>query len=199
LRQAPAWSRTTTPRRACCRIWKSCASTWWAMAAPPALATPDHCLRRLEEHRRARAGCGQRAERQPQLRGRVNVDVRANYLMSPPLVVAYALAGNIGHHFETDSLGADREGKPVYLKDIWPTQAEWPRRLKRDCPVRASAKNTQPSAWAMPTGRVEVPHWRRLPVGAGLDLHPQAPYFDASRRLRADHRHCGCARAGGAG
>jgi aconitate hydratase len=56
--------------------------------------------------------------------GRVNVDVRANYLMSPPLVVAYALAGRIGHNFETDSLGADKAGKPVYLKDIWPTQAE---------------------------------------------------------------------------
>ena len=56
--------------------------------------------------------------------GRVNVDVRANYLMSPPLVVAYALAGKIGHNFETDSLGTDQAGQPVYLKDIWPTQAE---------------------------------------------------------------------------
>jgi len=56
--------------------------------------------------------------------GRVNVDVRANYLMSPPLVVAYALAGRIGHNFETDPLGNDEAGKPVYLKDIWPTQGE---------------------------------------------------------------------------
>jgi aconitate hydratase A / 2-methylisocitrate dehydratase len=56
--------------------------------------------------------------------GRVNVDVRANYLMSPPLVVAYALAGKIGHNFETDALGVDEAGQPVYLKDIWPTQAE---------------------------------------------------------------------------
>jgi aconitate hydratase len=56
--------------------------------------------------------------------GRVNVDVRANYLMSPPLVVAYALAGRIGHNFDTDSLGTDQAGKPVYLKDIWPTQKE---------------------------------------------------------------------------
>ena len=56
--------------------------------------------------------------------GRVNVDVRANYLMSPPLVVAYALAGRIGHNFETDPLGTDEAGKPVYLKDIWPTQGE---------------------------------------------------------------------------
>ncbi|MDE3201105.1 MAG: aconitate hydratase AcnA [Acidobacteriota bacterium] len=56
--------------------------------------------------------------------GRVNVDVRANYLMSPPLVVAYALAGKIGHNFDTDPLGNDKNGQPVYLKDIWPTQAE---------------------------------------------------------------------------
>ncbi len=56
--------------------------------------------------------------------GRVNVDVRANYLMSPPLVVAYALAGKIGHNFDTDPLGVDQNGQPVYLKDIWPTQAE---------------------------------------------------------------------------
>ncbi len=56
--------------------------------------------------------------------GRVNVDVRANYLMSPPLVVAYALAGKIGHNFDTDPLGTDQSGKPVYLRDIWPTQKE---------------------------------------------------------------------------
>jgi aconitate hydratase len=56
--------------------------------------------------------------------GRVNVDVRANYLMSPPLVVAYALAGRIGHNFDTDPLGKDKSGNSVYLKDIWPTQKE---------------------------------------------------------------------------
>jgi aconitate hydratase len=56
--------------------------------------------------------------------GRVNVDVRANYLMSPPLVVAYALAGTIGHNFDADPLGTDQNGQPVYLKDLWPTQAE---------------------------------------------------------------------------
>jgi aconitate hydratase len=56
--------------------------------------------------------------------GRVNVDVRANYLMSPPLVVAYALAGKIGHNFDADPLGTDTNGQPVYLKDIWPTQQE---------------------------------------------------------------------------
>jgi len=63
--------------------------------------------------------------------GRVNVDVRANYLMSPPLVVAFALAGRIGHNFDTDPLGNDKDGKPVYLRDIWPTQAEVASTIER--------------------------------------------------------------------
>jgi len=56
--------------------------------------------------------------------GRISPEVRANYLMSPPLVVAYALAGHISHDFEKDSLGTGKDGQPVYLKDIWPTQKE---------------------------------------------------------------------------
>ena len=56
--------------------------------------------------------------------GRISAEVRANYLMSPPLVVAYALAGHIGHNFQIEPLGRDQQGQPVYLKDIWPTQAE---------------------------------------------------------------------------
>ena len=51
-------------------------------------------------------------------------EVRANYLMSPPLVVAYALAGHIGHNFDTEPLGHGKGGKPVFLRDIWPTQSE---------------------------------------------------------------------------
>ncbi|MEO6806697.1 MAG: aconitate hydratase [Edaphobacter sp.] len=56
--------------------------------------------------------------------GRISPEVRANYLMSPPLVVAYALAGHIGHNFDTEPLGKGKDGSPVYLRDIWPTQAE---------------------------------------------------------------------------
>jgi aconitate hydratase len=56
--------------------------------------------------------------------GRISPEVRANYLMSPPLVVAYALAGHIGHNFETDPLGKDKTGQPVFLRDIWPSQKE---------------------------------------------------------------------------
>jgi aconitate hydratase len=56
--------------------------------------------------------------------GRVNPQTRANYLASPPLVVAYALAGTVDFDWEKDSLGNDKSGKPVFLKDIWPTQKE---------------------------------------------------------------------------
>jgi aconitate hydratase len=56
--------------------------------------------------------------------GRVNPDVRANYLASPPLVVAYALAGSLKVDVARDPLGEGRDGKPVYLKDIWPSQQE---------------------------------------------------------------------------
>ena len=56
--------------------------------------------------------------------GRVNPDVRANYLASPPLVVAYALAGSMSIDIATEPLGQGKDGKPVYLKDIWPTSAE---------------------------------------------------------------------------
>ena len=56
--------------------------------------------------------------------GRISPEVRANYLMSPPLVVAYALAGHISQNFEKDPLGQGKDGKPVYLRDIWPSQKE---------------------------------------------------------------------------
>ena len=56
--------------------------------------------------------------------GRISPEVRANYLMSPPLVVAYALVGTINHNFDTDPIGYDHARQPVFLKDIWPTQQE---------------------------------------------------------------------------
>ena len=56
--------------------------------------------------------------------GRVNPDVRANYLASPPLVVAYAIAGSLNVNITTDPLGTGKDGKPVYLKDIWPSNKE---------------------------------------------------------------------------
>ncbi len=56
--------------------------------------------------------------------GRINPDVKMNYLASPPLVIAYALAGSMNFDFETDALGTDRDGNDVFLKDIWPDAAE---------------------------------------------------------------------------
>ncbi len=56
--------------------------------------------------------------------GRINAHVRANYLASPPLVVAYALAGTLNCDVARDSLGEGSDGKPVYLRDIWPSNAE---------------------------------------------------------------------------
>src|ERR1700678_1943025 len=56
--------------------------------------------------------------------GRINPDVRANYLASPPLVVAYALAGTMDIDLQNEPLGTDRHGRPVFLKEVWPSQRE---------------------------------------------------------------------------
>ncbi|MDO9591130.1 MAG: aconitate hydratase AcnA, partial [Microcella sp.] len=56
--------------------------------------------------------------------GRINPDVKMNYLASPPLVIAYALAGSMNFDFETDALGTDHDGNDVFLRDIWPDAAE---------------------------------------------------------------------------
>ncbi|HEU5351100.1 MAG TPA: aconitate hydratase AcnA [Terracidiphilus sp.] len=111
--------------------------------------------------------------------GRVNVDVRANYLMSPPLVVAFALAGKIGHNFDADPLGTDQAGKPVYLRDIWPTQQEVAasieKGLSRDSFRKEYATVSKGDAsWqglSFPTGNVY--QWE--PDSTYIR---QAPYFD---------------------
>jgi aconitate hydratase len=56
--------------------------------------------------------------------GRVHPQVKANFLASPPLVVAYALAGTTDINLDSEPLGVGKDGKPIYLRDIWPTQAE---------------------------------------------------------------------------
>src|SRR5206468_3474559 len=56
--------------------------------------------------------------------GRVSPDVQANYLASPPLVVAYALAGTVTKDLAVEPIGEGKDGKPVYLRDIWPTTKE---------------------------------------------------------------------------
>ncbi|MDR3728010.1 MAG: aconitate hydratase AcnA [Terracidiphilus sp.] len=111
--------------------------------------------------------------------GRVSVDVRANYLMSPPLVVAYALAGKIGHNFETDSLGKDQAGQPVYLRDIWPTQAEVAEAIERGLSSESFRKEYA-------TVSLGDANWQglRFPTGDVYQWEPdstyirKAPYFD---------------------
>lgn len=56
--------------------------------------------------------------------GRIHPLTRANYLASPALVVAYAIAGNIGVDFETEPLGTNSKGEKVFLKDVWPSREE---------------------------------------------------------------------------
>jgi aconitate hydratase len=63
--------------------------------------------------------------------GRIHGDVKANYLMSPPLVVAYALAGRIDIDLTNDPLGNDTDGNPIYLRDVWPSQLEVQQVIER--------------------------------------------------------------------
>ena len=118
--------------------------------------------------------------------GRVNVDVRANYLMSPPLVVAYALAGRIDHNFETDPLGVDSQGKPVYLRDIWPTQAEVATAIEKGLSSESFRKEYATVSFG-------DSNWQGLkfPTGEVYQWEPdstyirKAPYFDCITRTPA--------------
>jgi aconitate hydratase len=118
--------------------------------------------------------------------GRVNVDVRANYLMSPPLVVAYALAGTINHNFETDPLGVDQAGKPVYLREIWPTQAEVAEAIE----VGLSSESFRREYANISKGDA---NWQGLkfPTGEVYQWEPKstyirkAPYFDGLTKTPA--------------
>ena len=111
--------------------------------------------------------------------GRINPDVRANYLMSPPLVVAFALAGRIDVDMRKDPIGKDRLGQPVYLSDLWPSRREVEETIQ---------KSISSDMFRMSYG--EVYHgderWRSLPVPKGETYAwekdstyiRRAPYFD---------------------
>ena len=108
--------------------------------------------------------------------GRVNVDVRANYLMSPPLVVAYALAGQDRPQLRHRSAGQrTKHGKPVYLERYLADASRGGRgNRERLSAAKASARSTRRCAHGDASWQgLKLPHRRRLPVGAGLDLHPQ--------------------------
>jgi aconitate hydratase len=111
--------------------------------------------------------------------GRINPEVRANYLMSPPLVVAFALAGRIDLDLRKDAIANDKQGKPVYLADIWPSRSDVDEAIK---------KSISSDMFRRSYG--EVYHgderWRGLPVPKGETYAwdkdstyiRRAPYFD---------------------
>jgi aconitate hydratase len=115
--------------------------------------------------------------------GRINSEVRANYLMSPPLVVAFALAGRVDLNLHEDAIGRGKDGKPVYLKDIWPSQRE-----VQD----VMSKSISSDMFRKSYGEVYLgdERWRGLSVPKGETYAwekdstyiRQAPYFDGMTR-----------------
>jgi len=111
--------------------------------------------------------------------GRISPDVKMNYLASPPLVIAYGIAGTMDFDFESDPLGHDSDGNPVFLKDIWPTQKEIEETI-------ASSINRDMFAESYADVFKGDEHWRNLPTPSGNTFAwdpkstyvRKAPYFD---------------------
>ncbi|MCU1559226.1 aconitate hydratase AcnA [Mycetocola sp.] len=111
--------------------------------------------------------------------GRINPDVKMNYLASPPLVIAYALAGSMNFDFETDALGKDHDGNDVFLKDIWPDAAEVQHTID-------TSIDTEMFTHEYASVFEGDERWRSLPTPAGntFDWDPEStyvrkpPYFD---------------------
>ena len=111
--------------------------------------------------------------------GRVNAEVKANYLMSPPLVVAYSLAGTIDIDLTKDPIGTGSNGQDVFLKDIWPTQAEIAGVVEKHITREMFSKSYE----NVFSGDDK---WKEIPVGGGdrfaweddSTYVRQAPYFD---------------------
>ena len=118
--------------------------------------------------------------------GRINSDVRANYLMSPPLVVAYALAGTMRRNLLTEPIGLGRNAQEVYLRDVWPTQAEIAE-------VLSGSLTSDSFRREYATVTAGDDHWQRLQFAQGntYGWEPdstyirQAPYFDGMPRVPA--------------
>lgn len=111
--------------------------------------------------------------------GRINPDVKMNYLASPPLVVAYAIAGSMSIDFDADPLGTDSDGNPVFLKDIWPSQEEVAATIDSSIDAQMFTSRYQ-DVFAGDS------RWQNLatPTGATFTWDPQStyvrkpPYFD---------------------
>ncbi len=104
--------------------------------------------------------------------GRIGPDIKANYLASPPLVVAYAIAGSLKVDITKDSLGDDRDGNPVYLCDIWPSTQEIAQTV-RDC--------VTPEMFAKRYADVFKgdEHWQKIKISGGqtYDWNPSSTYI----------------------
>ena len=103
--------------------------------------------------------------------GRIHPLVKTNWLASPPLVVAYALAGSMKIDLTKEPLGEGNDGQPVYLKDIWPSSRTSLRRWKK-CAPRCSTRNTAKCSTATPTGRRSSGRFGNLSVAGGFYLYP---------------------------
>jgi aconitate hydratase len=115
--------------------------------------------------------------------GRVNPDVRANYLASPPLVVAYAFAGSLQVDLATEPLGTDEGGEPVYLKDIWPSTKETAEFVRANI-----TRDLFRSKYADVFEGDE--HWKKIRIEGGLTYRwnpgstyvQNPPYFEEIKR-----------------
>lgn len=116
--------------------------------------------------------------------GRIHPDVRFSYLASPPLVVAYALAGTIDIDFAKDPLGQDKAGNPVYLKDIWPTEAEVKSCLHKSVKGEMYASRykevfTGDALWK----NLKIPHGEQFEWTDTSTYVKLPPYFEAMEKL----------------
>ncbi|MEU5835751.1 aconitate hydratase AcnA [Streptomyces diacarni] len=124
--------------------------------------------------------------------GRINPDVKMNYLASPPLVVAYALAGSMKVDITEDALGTDQDGNPVYLKDLWPSEQEVEQVVASAIGQEMFTKDyadvfagdAQWQALPVPTGNTfewdtESTYVRKPPYFEGMGMEP-APVTDIS-------------------
>ena len=132
--------------------------------------------------------------------GRINPVVRFNYLASPPLVVAYAIAGTMDFDPERDSLGSDQQGNPVYLRDIWPTHARDRRSGRRFDRFRDVPQGVRPGVRGRRAlARAEGARGQSVPLGEGFAVRQGAAVLRRRRRdAAAGRRYQGCARAGDA-
>lgn len=119
--------------------------------------------------------------------GRINPEVRANYLMSPPLVVAFALAGRIDIDLASEPLGTDSDGKPVYLRDLWPSQAEINQVIER-CVTRELFEETYSAVFQGDENwnSIEVPAGDRFAWDESSTYIRRPPYFEGMRPEEPD-------------